>query len=168
MCFPVFHKYISVAQLQYYCKKQLENQTFPANTYSLGKYVVGLEQFSKKSLSRTGGLEISLKCCYFLSRGFTIAVLKALGKRSELREHFMIMVVSWERQWKLASNSLAGIGSRTQVDEFILLIATLIASSVIILWNDTLGGGSRTGKCQGLGTSTLALLTHIVTIILFK
>lgn len=62
-----------------------------------------------------------------------MAVLKALGKRPELREHFIIMVASWERHWKLALNSLAGIGSRTQVDDFILLIATLIASSVIIL-----------------------------------
>lgn len=77
------------------------------------------------------------------------------------------MVVSWERHWKLTLNSLTGTGSRTQVDDFILLIATLIASSVI-LWNDTLGGGSWTERYYGVVTAPLALLPHTVSIILFN
>lgn len=45
---------------------------------------------------------------------------------------------------KLTLNSSAGSGSRARGGDFAQIIAALIASSVIISWDDTLGGGRFT------------------------
>lgn len=51
--------------------------------HSLVEYVFGLKLFSKKEFTKNR--RIRHACSYFLSRGFNITLLKALGKRSELR-----------------------------------------------------------------------------------
>lgn len=52
--------------------------------------------------------------------------------------------LSGKKHRDLTLNNLAGNGSRAQGGNFAQIIATLIASSVIISWDDTLGGGRLT------------------------
>lgn len=61
-----------------------------------------------------------------------------------------MLAVIWESLWKQDLNSSVGTESRTQVEDFILLIASQMVSSDFISKDDVIDGGPWAGRCSYL------------------
>ena len=87
----------------------------------------------------------------FLRRGVMAASLRGGGTVPEVREELMVSVISGAREVKQALTSSEGMGSRGEVDDFMVEIilersAVVIGEKVESRWSEDEGGvGSGTG-----------------------